>query len=289
VWDFRRGDAKASERSHLLEMLCTLPEACLLVADAGFVGYDFFCAILDSGRHVLVRVGANVKLLTRLGWAFERHGGDGIVYLWPKAKREAGEPPLVLRLVTLLDGRNRRAHLLTDVLSAREMSDAEAGGVYRQRWGVELIYRSLKQTMGKRRLRSRSPANAEAELEWAVVGFWMLGLLALDETLKAGHEPARVSVAAALRAVRVAAADGRGGGCGRGCGGGGGGGRARRETLSSMLASAVKDDYVRLKPKSARAWPHKKTDRPPGDPKARKATAEEIAAARPFFERKEAA
>jgi hypothetical protein len=171
VWDFRRGDARASERGHLLDMLPALPAGCLLVADAGFVGYELFRGILDSGRHVLVRVGANVKLLTDLGWCVAEHDG-GIVYLWPKGKRRAGEPPLVLRLITLLDGRNRRVHLLTDVLAAAaaEMTDAEAGRVYRQRWGVELIYRSLKQTMGKRKLRSRAPAHAAAELEWAVVG-----------------------------------------------------------------------------------------------------------------------
>jgi hypothetical protein len=271
VWGFCRGDARASERAHLRAMLPTLPDGCLLVADAGFVGYDLFRAALDSGRHVLVRVGANVRLLTELGWCVTERAGT--VYLWPKGKRAAGEPPLTLRLVTLLDGRNRRVHLLTDVLAHAEMTDAEAGRVYRQRWGVELIYRSLKQTMGKRKLRSRSPAQAAAELEWAVVAFWMLGLITLERTLAAGHAPDRVSVAAALRAVRTSAQRGR----------------RRADALSASLASALKDRYLRARPKTARAWPHKKKDKPPGDPKARKATEAEIDRARALLRERVAA
>jgi hypothetical protein len=56
-----------------------------------------------------------------------------------------------------------------------------------------------------------------------------------------------------------------------------------------MLASAVKDRYVRHKPKGGRAWPHKKNEKPPGDPKARKATDAEVARARALRERREAA
>jgi hypothetical protein len=54
-------------------------------------------------------------------------GGGGVVYLWPAGQRTRGEPPLVLRLITLADGRNRRALLLTDLPSRGELTDAEAG------------------------------------------------------------------------------------------------------------------------------------------------------------------
>ena len=65
-WAFQRGDARASERIHLLELLATLPARALILADAGFVGYEFFAQILASDRQFLVRVGANVKLLRGL-------------------------------------------------------------------------------------------------------------------------------------------------------------------------------------------------------------------------------
>ena len=97
------------------------PLACLLPADAGFTGYEFIARVLGlpggacSGvptRHVPIRVGSNVRLPTELGHAEQRRG---LVYLWPDAEQKRKRPPLVLRLVTLPDGRNRRAHLLTDL------------------------------------------------------------------------------------------------------------------------------------------------------------------------------
>lgn len=40
LWDWRQGPSGSSERAHLREMLDGLPDKTLLVADAGFQGYD---------------------------------------------------------------------------------------------------------------------------------------------------------------------------------------------------------------------------------------------------------
>jgi hypothetical protein len=79
-WDWRTGPTGSSEREHLRQMLDGLPAGALVVADAGFVGYETWEAVLAGGRQLLVRVGANVRLLRGLGYARER---DGLVYLWP--------------------------------------------------------------------------------------------------------------------------------------------------------------------------------------------------------------
>ena len=65
-WDWRIGPSDSSERGHLLEMIEALPASALITADAGFVGYETWKAILESGRHLLIRVGANVRLLRNL-------------------------------------------------------------------------------------------------------------------------------------------------------------------------------------------------------------------------------
>ena len=44
-------------------MVPELPPQALLVADAGFVGYDFWQALLTAGHHFVIRVGANVRLI----------------------------------------------------------------------------------------------------------------------------------------------------------------------------------------------------------------------------------
>jgi hypothetical protein len=50
-WDLRVGPGTDSERSHLRVMLSDLPLNSLLVADAGFVGYDLCRDLLEQKQH----------------------------------------------------------------------------------------------------------------------------------------------------------------------------------------------------------------------------------------------
>ena len=102
-WAFQTGPGTDSERNHLRNLLHLLPAHALLVADAGFVGYDLLAALLQSGSQFLIRVGSNVTLLRELGFAVAQ--ADNTVYLWPDRHRQNNLPPLVLRLVELHDGR----------------------------------------------------------------------------------------------------------------------------------------------------------------------------------------
>ncbi len=98
-WDWRTGPTDSSERDPLRQMLAGLPAGALVVADAGFVGYQTWEAIRGGGRHLLVRGGANVRRLKGLGYARERDGldADGLPNctpdpgLRPRARR-AGLP-----------------------------------------------------------------------------------------------------------------------------------------------------------------------------------------------------
>ena len=132
-----------------------LPPRSLLVADAGFTGYEFYRRITASRQSFLLQVGSNVRLLRDLGY-FEREGRD-TVYLWPE--RNANEPPVVLRLIERGDGK-KKMYLVTNVLDKEALSDNSAGVLYEMRWGVEVFYRSLKQTLEKRRMLSRTPEAA---------------------------------------------------------------------------------------------------------------------------------
>jgi hypothetical protein len=257
LWDWRRGRADAAERTHLRQMLGGLPKRTLLLADAGFTGFDLLRKILSAGHDFIVRVGSNVRVLRKLGYSLREH--DGIVYLWPVNKRR--RQPLVLRLVVVHDGR-KAVYLLTSVQSEAVLTDQEIAGIYRWRWGIEVLYRSLKRTMDKHKLRSDSPKVARVELDWAMVSLWLLGLLAAEETMRGGQDPGQWSVAIALRAVRRAmqrleVATTKGG-------------------LFGQLARATKDRYTRRGKKAARNWPHKKREQPPGAPKIRMATRAEV-------------
>jgi hypothetical protein len=261
-WSFLRGRADRGERRHLLGLLGTLPPGALLLADAGFTGYDFWRRVLAGGRSFLVRVGGNVRLIEGVAH-LERKAG-GVVWVWPdrqrrrrRRRRRRRQPPLVLRLVTLVDGRNRTMFLLTDVLDAGRLGDAAAAEPYGLRWGVEVLFRSLKQTMGRREVLSDAPRNARLELSWAVVGLWALALVTAE---RCPARPPGQGVAGVLRALR------------RSMGG-------AAPDLDGRLRRLRADTCRRAGPKRARRWPHKKRERPPGRPRARNATPEELALA----------
>ena len=260
-WDFRIGPGTASERRHLEEMLADLPPRSLVVADAGFTGYAFYRRLLAAKQNFLVRVGSNVHLLKELGY-FEREGPD-TVYLWPEHNRD--QPPVVLRLIERRAGK-KKMFLVTNVLDKKALTEKSAGVLYEMRWGVEVFYRSLKQTLEKRRMLSRTPEAAKCELTWAMLGLWLLGLMTATEIVAQGGDPLAWSAAKARqrvrRSMRQALKRQRDGGLGR------------------DLARATKDGYVRHGSKQARNWPHKKKEKPPGEPKIQSADAGQRRAAK---------
>jgi hypothetical protein len=272
VWEFRCGPARSSERAHLRDMLDTLPADALLIADAGFTGYELLKAITGGGRHLLIRVGSNVRLLKKLGYAVEEHAQT--VCLWPDEQHRK-QPPLVLRLITLVDGRNRKMHLLASVLDPTRMSDQLAGELYALRWGIELYYRALKQTLRRRKLAADAPATARLELHWAMVALWLLSLLGVGAIIRNGGDPRRFSVATALRCLRRAMRVPTS--------------RCGRNGLQRQLAAAVRDAYQRRGSKKARDWAHKKKPKPIGEPRARNATKQEVLLAQSFSPKARAA
>jgi len=160
------------------------PKNTLFCGDAGFVGYDFWKAILKVG-HFLVRVGGNVNLLSEQA-DIKRLGG-GIVLCWPKDKMDSGAEPLRLRLVKVKIGKTTM-WMLTSVLDRKKLSNKKIIKYYKMRWGVEVEYRGLKQTIDKRSLRCRNSHRVYVELDWSIRGMAFAELLALREQIPDDHE-----------------------------------------------------------------------------------------------------
>ncbi len=261
-WAWRTGPSGASERAHLVALVPELPAQALLVADAGFVGYDLWQTLLTAGHHFVIRVGANVRLLRQLGWTREH---AQVVYVWPDQAAQKQQPPVVLRLVVVQDGK-QALYVVTD-LPKTCLSDRQVATIYAARWGVEVFFRTFKQTFGCRKLRSRSAPNAQLELEWALIGLWGVCLLGTRELYRSGQIPARLSPAAALHAFQ----------------------RTLREyrvrpdtpadTLWAQLRRAQLDDYLRRSSKTSRAYPRKKQRALIGIPHITLATQQQIALA----------
>lgn len=273
IWGWRRGLARASERDLLREMLDLLPKVAMLLADAGFTGYGLLKELLDRRIDFLIRVGSNVHLLKDLGYQV-RQKAEGIVWLWPEGQKKKGHEPLVLRLIVVSAGQ-QPVYLLTNVLDSQRLSDEQAGRFYRLRWGVELLYRALKQTLEHRKMLSDSPRHAEVELDWALVGLWILGLMSLEAMQADGYRLNAWSLAGSLRVVRQAMDRGH---------------KSHRQGgLRQSLGQCLKDEYRRGSSKKARHPKNKKTERPPGAPKIRMATELEVQMTQRLFEKQCAA
>jgi len=256
LWDWRTGPGHSSERAHLREMMATLPDNALVVADAGFGGFDLLGDLAHAGHRFLVRCGSNVNLLVEGTWQqIERAGEHRYVYLWPLERRD--QAPLRLRLIVLKQA-GKRVYLLTNVLDPQRLSRRTAGQFYRARWGVEVSYRALKQTLGHRKVLARTPAAGALELAGYLLG---LGLLMLQGAIALGRRAGQLSVAAALRVIRWGM---RLLGIGK-----------STAQFVQRLQGAVKDSYTRRSSKRARDWPHQKREHPPGPPKLRRPTAQE--------------
>ena len=74
---------------------------------------------------------------------------------------------------------------MTSVLNKQGLSDKQAIEIYRYRWGIELFFRTFKQTFGRTKVRSHSANNAKRELDWSLVALWSICLLGQRELLRA--------------------------------------------------------------------------------------------------------
>ena len=257
-WDWRLGPSDSSERAHLIEMLGDLPAQALVVADAGFVGYEYWKAILDGGRHFVIRVGGNVKRLKRLGVARE---SEQTVYLWPDKNAKKNDPPLVLRLVVVHDGKQAWS-LVTSVLAKSALSDRQIAQVYSARWGIELFYRNLKQTFGCRKFRSHAADNVETEAHWSLLGLWIMLLHAHIIQHRHHLPPQRMSVANVLHAYHTILREYKSA-------------PDPGESLHELLIAAVTDEYTRAN-KRSRNHPRKKAHESTRQPAIVKATTSQL-------------
>ena len=159
-------------------------------------------------------------------------------------------------------------HLVTNVLDEKALTDAEAIRLYQLRWGIELQFRTMKQTFGRRKLRSRTPARAYVELDWSLVGLWLIQLFAVKEQVELGEIPEHCSVALAIQVVRET---------------------FRRwwerseEAFPSKLQAATKEKYMRHSSKQARYCPNYKDKPSAGKPVLRNATPWQKARLKEYF------
>ena len=147
-WRLGKG-GKASERSHLIYMLRWLPAAALIVADAGYVGYEVVATMILAKVFFLIRMSSNATFYSEANEPLDEFR-EGIVYYWPKTQQNEGKPPIRGRLMRIHSGRHKvDVWLFTNVEDPQQLSLETAATCYRWRWENEGFFRTYKRTLKK--------------------------------------------------------------------------------------------------------------------------------------------
>jgi len=250
-WAWRWGQGTASERDHLRRMLPVLPAAALLVADAGYVGYDLMRTLLQRRACFLIRMSSKATFY-REGRGRPSRFRDGVVYYWPPSKKkgESRWAPLRVRLIRVRGRRGQHdVWLATNVLDRGRLSAAQAGRFYRWRWESEGLFRTYKRTLAKMKLHSRTVRLVHREAEGSLLATQLLLAQGARAVGPGGGacSPRRVLLAVReeLRAPRP-----RRGAC-----------------FGRRLSAARREERQRDSAKVQRAWPRRTPHRPPKPPR----------------------
>jgi hypothetical protein len=249
-WRWGKG-GKASERNHLISMLRWLPASALVVADAGYVGYNLAATMILANVSFLIRMSSKATFYSETQELLEDFR-EGIVYYWPKSQQEDGKPPIRGRLMRIHSDRHKvDVWLFTNVEDTNLLSLETAGSCYRWRWENEGFFRTYKRTLKKVMLMSRTVRLVHREAEASMIATQLLlcqGALAMP-TPRKGSVPTMCSPRGVLMEVRRDMS-----------------GRRESKPFGERIARAQRERRVRTSPKQKREWPRRKPHTAPHPP-----------------------
>jgi hypothetical protein len=249
-WRLGKG-GKASERSHLLHMLRWLPASALVVADAGYVGYNVAATMILANVFFLIRMSSKATFYSETNELLDEFR-EGIVYYWPKSQQDDGKPPIRGRLMRIHSCRHKvDVWLFTNVEDTNQLSLEMAGTCYRWRWENEGFFRTYKRTLKKMALMSRTLRLVHREAEASMIATQLLlcqGALAMPVPRKGGV-PIMCSPRGVLLEVRRDML-----------------GRKESKSFCERITRAQREQRVRTSPKQKREWARRKPHTSPHPP-----------------------
>jgi hypothetical protein len=255
LWSWRLGKGTANEREHLRQLTATLPRGALLVADAGYVGYELLQALRAARLSFLIRLSSRAPLYVPSKATLKKYR-EGLVYYWPQTMQRQELPPIPVRLFCIR-GAKANVWLITNVVDEQRLTKKTASKFYRWRWRNEGLFRTYKRTLGKVKLLSRTVALVHREMEGSLLAVQLLlaqGALALQQ---AGETKLLPSARKILLEIRTEIRNVTGMYLGP----------RQRRTYWQRLQQARGDARQRRGNKTRRAWPGREPHRPPGPPK----------------------
>lgn len=250
-WRWGRG-GKSSEREHLSHLVKHLPAAALLVADAGYMGYEVMRGLMNKNVSFLIRMSSQATFNVEGG--VDGQFREGRVWYWPSSICDRTHPPLEGRLIRVRNRRYKHDVWLFTNVPREKLTRKMAARFYRLRWENECFFRTYKRTLKTVKLRSRTLRMVHREAEASMLATQLLhclGALAMPAGLTAGL-PTMCSPRAILVLIRKAL-----------------NGRRLLKKFTASLATAIRERRKRKTAKEKREWPGRAKHTPPKPPKLR--------------------
>jgi Transposase DDE domain len=255
LYAWRLGKGTASELVHLKHLIGVLPRLALVVADAAYLDYGLYHALMEAQRFFLVRMSSRAYLYSDQECPLDRFR-EGLVYYWPEKMRDRGLPALHLRLLRLR-GRQHDVWLLTNVLTRQQLSRATASRLYRWRWRNEGLFRIYKCTLKKMKLWGQTVRQVHREAEGSLLAVQLLLAQGMQAVRQGGGEevlcsPRQVLVAMREEIKRI---------IGQNLG------PRQWQNYQRRLERARVERRRRRSPKERRPWPRRKPHKEPKPPR----------------------
>jgi hypothetical protein len=251
-------------------MLHLLPKFALIVADAGYVGFELTEKLIEKNVFFLIRMSSQGAFYTDQETPVDEFH-DGSVYYWPKRRKERGLPPLRGRLLCVRSRKQKRdVWLFTNVEDKTRLSLDQAATFYRWRWESEGFFRTYKRTLKKIKLMSQTVRLVHREAEASMIATQLLliqGALAMPVATHPKTMPIPCSPRKTLLEIRTEIEHPK----------------QRRISFFRRLAKAQRERRTRHTPKEKRQWPRRKAHQPPSPPRLQRLTDDDKSKIEQYF------
>lgn len=190
------------EQRHLWQLLDGFKPDDVAIADRAYCSYFLLAAMRQRGIDAVIREHQRRKSERARVVSL---GPNDCLLTWDKPKRptwmdEATYTSMPDQL-TVRQVRDRDWRIITTLTDPAAVSAAEVAWLYRQRWQIELDFRSIKCVMQMDILRCKTPQMVQKEIAAHLLGYNLIRAAIAQSAADANRLPRQLSFAAARRAV----------------------------------------------------------------------------------------
>jgi len=208
ILDYAVGRYRQGEWSLLSQILGSVRQGDLLIADRHFAGAPYYVRYQREGLEFLTRAHQRLKI-SKVKRVVRYNGQDFIGRLNINKLYRRKDPSLpthievrFLKAVLRMRGRRQVVWFVTSLLDPARYPADEIIALYARRWRIETLFRQVKVTLSADVLRSQSPDGIRKEIVARLTALNVVRTLMLEAAAEAQIEdPLRISFVHAIRAI----------------------------------------------------------------------------------------